>query len=129
MRAAKYLFPVHVLHAMNAIQYLRAIYIMTEPFQTQIYSSHHEIADAIGAPRDSIIRTMPVLHRMGLVKVRGGAAGGYMIIPHTLSKVQVVDILEALGPTVPVNDTSRGSDRLNHAVSKCLSVALEEFLR
>jgi DNA-binding IscR family transcriptional regulator len=126
--STKFLFPAHVLHAMNAIQYLRAMHIIGEPYDSSIYSTAHQIADDIKAPRDSIARIMPVLARLGLVKTRAGACGGYKIVPTALVILRVVDIINALGTNIPDTDNVRGSDRLNVKVSECLSVSLEKFL-
>lgn len=124
----KRLFPPHVLYAMNAIQHLRALHLISE-VRGRLYSTAPELAHEIHAPLDSLTRTMPILVRMGLVDVHTGANGGYCIVPEALLSTRVIDVLNALGTTVPVNETTRGSDRLNALVSECFNLSLNEFLK
>lgn len=125
---SKRLFPAHVLYAMNAIQHLRALHLISE-VRGRMYSTAPEIAREIHAPLDSLTRTMPILVRMGLVSVHTGASGGYCIVPEELLSTRVIDVLNALGATVSVNETTRGSDRLNALATECFNVTLNDFLK
>lgn len=124
----KRLFPPHVLYAMNAIQHLRALHLISE-VRGRIYSTAPELSREIHAPLDSLTRTMPILVRMGLVDTHSGANGGYCIVPEALLSTRVIDVLDALGVTVPINETSRGSDRLSALVSECFKVSINDFLK
>lgn len=123
------LFPVHILHALNAVQHLRAMLILSGTCDKPIYSSCDDVAREIGAPRDSLWRTLMHLGRAGLVETKKGPGGGYHITALTLHSTRVVDILQALGKALPDNGDTRGSDRLQNTVADCLNLSLEEFFR
>lgn len=123
------LFPTHILHALNALQHLRALLILGDCTDDAIYSTCEDIAREIGAPQDSLWRTLMQLTRAGFLEVKKGSGGGYHIQARTLFTVRVKDILEALGKELPDNGNTRASDRLNNAVADCLDVTLEEFFK
>lgn len=129
------LFPAHIAHAFNALQYLRAMVILAESNKDPrrkgviLYATCEEIAEKIGAPYDSLWRTLLTLSRAGILQTKTGPGGGYYITAATLFDTKVVKILHILGRYIPENGTTRASDRLNNAVADCLDITLEEFFR
>lgn len=121
------LFPTHILHALNALQHLRCMYILGDCGDSVIFSTCEEIAQEIGAPKDPLWRTMMHLSRAGIVNSKKG--GGYHVTAPVLHKIKIIDVLSALGKELPINGTERASDRLHTAISDCLDVSLEEFFK
>lgn len=112
-------FTVQVLQGLNAIEYL-------ERQSFDGYFGCEEIADAIGAPKFMLARTLMLLARDGIIEARKGPKGGYRA--GSLGEVAVLDVMRCLGQEVrePVGD--RGSDRLHAALFDAVNVSLEEFL-
>lgn len=129
MISGQLLFPAHILHAMNALQHLRAMLIIGDTTDDVIMSTCEDIAREIGAPRDVIWRTLMLLTRAGFVEAKKGQGGGYHILARTLTTKRVKDVLFVLGKQLPDNGHHRASDRLNNAVADCLDVTMEEFFK
>lgn len=121
------LFPVHILHAFNALQHLRVMLIIGDTTNDEIFSTAEDIAREIGAPLDSIWRSLTMLARANIVQAT--KFKGYSILPNTLEEVRVKDVLHALGKELPDNGHKRASDRLLNAVADCLDITLEEFFK
>lgn len=121
------LFPLHILHALNALQHLRAMLIIGDCTDDVIFSTCEDIAREIGASNDSLWRTLMILSRAGIVESK--KSYGYHVTAKALFKTKVKDVLFALGKELPDNGHKRASDRLNNAVADCLDVTLEEFFK
>ena len=112
-------FTVAVLQGLNAIEYL----------ERQAYDGFigcDEIADAIGAPRAMLQRTLSYLSRDGIIEARKGPKGGFRA--GSLGGVTVLDVMRCLGQDVLEPVGNRGADRLNAALYDAVNVPLEEFL-
>lgn len=127
MLKGQQLFPSHILHAMNAVQHLRAMLIIGDTTDDVIFSRCEDIAREIGAPEHSLWRTLMLLTRAGVIESKMGSGGGYHILLRTLTKLKVKDVLSVLGKELPDNGNARASDKLNNAVADCLDVTLDEF--
>lgn len=125
----QHLVPLPVLHALNAIQYLRAMCILSEPHDNKIFSSCDEIAERIGAPKSTLWRTLMILCESEIVQSKSGPKGGYYITEEALLSTTIADVVLCLGQMVPDQGHTRASDRLNAILSDCLSVKLETFLK
>lgn len=121
------LFPNHILHGLNALQHLRAMHILGACTDDVIYSTCEDIAREVGAPLDSLYRSLGALVHAGVVESTKSL--GYQITPQSLHKYRVLDVVRALGKDVPDQGNERASDRLNNAVADCLDVILEEFFK
>ena len=121
------LFPARILHALNALQYLRALHILGDCTDDRLITTCEDICNMVGAPKDSLHRTLGQLVRAGIVVSE--RQGGYYITPESALKHKVIDVIQALGKDFPSHGTHQPSDRLNNAVADCLDVTLDEFFK
>lgn len=120
-----HLFPLSVSQALNAIQYLRAMYILSKPHEEKIYSTSDQIAESIGASPDSIRRVLAILTGAEVIVSKMGA--GYHVLPEALLTVTLIDIIRLFGLTVPDTVSNRASDRLNCLAIAAFDLPLETF--